>query len=93
MIAKLFAFGVSPLSLKLIYFCLSNQTQRIEINENFGDRTDIESGVPQCSVLGPFWFNVDMTDLFYECKYSNDVSYADNLTPYSCATDIPSAAL
>ena len=32
-IAKLFAFGVLPLSLKLIYSYLSNQTQRIKIKK------------------------------------------------------------
>ena len=49
-IAKLSAFGVSPLSLKLIYSYLSNQTQRIKINEKFSDRTDIGFGVPQGSI-------------------------------------------
>ena len=30
---------------------------------------------------------------FYECEHSNVASYADDTTPYSCATDIPSVAL
>ena len=34
-----------------------------------------------------------MINLFYECGDSNLTSYADNTTPYSCATDIPSVAL
>ena len=34
-----------------------------------------------------------MTDLFYECQDSNAASYADDTTPHSCATDIPSASL
>ena len=34
-----------------------------------------------------------MVDLFYECKNSNVSSYADDTTPYSCATDILSVAL
>ena len=34
-----------------------------------------------------------MTDRFYECEDSNVASYADDTTPYSCATDIPSVAL
>ena len=56
LIAKLSAFGVSPL-LKLLYSYLSNRTQRIKIDENFSDRTDIELGVPQNSILGPILFN------------------------------------
>ena len=93
MIAKLSAFGVSPLSLKLPYCYLSNRTQRIKINENFSDRPDIEYGVPQGSILGPILFNINIIDLFYECEDSNVASYADDTTPYSCAIDIPSVAL
>ena len=48
--AKLFAFGVSPLSSKLIYAYLLNRTQWIKINKNFSDRTDIEFGVTLGSV-------------------------------------------
>ena len=93
LIAKLSAFGVSPLSLKLLYSYLSNRTQRIKINGNFSDRTDTEFGVPQGSILGPILFNIYMIDLFYECEDSSVASYADDTAPYSCATDIPSVAL
>ena len=93
MIVKLSAFGVSPLSLKLLYSYLSNRTQPIKINENFSDRTDIEFGVPQGSVLGPILFNIDMINLFYECEDSNVSSYADDTTLHSYATDIPNVAL
>ena len=34
-----------------------------------------------------------MIDLFYECEHSSVASYADDTTPYPCATDIPSVAL
>ena len=34
-----------------------------------------------------------MIDLFYECEDSNVASYADDTTPYLCATDIPSVVL
>ena len=50
-------------------------------------------GVPQGSVLGPLLFNIDMINLFYECEDSNVASYADDTTPYSCATDIPILSL
>ena len=72
---------------------LSNRTQRIKINEKFSDRTDIEFGVPQGSILGPILFNTNMIDLFYECEDSNVASYADDTTPHSCATDISSVGL
>ena len=34
-----------------------------------------------------------MIDLFYECEDCSIASYADDTTPYLCATDIPSVAL
>ena len=30
-----------------------------------------------------------MIDLFYECEENDIANYADDTTPYSCATDIP----
>ena len=53
----------------------------------------MEFGVCQCSILGPILFNINMIDFFYECEDSNIASYADDRTPYSPSTDIPSVAL
>ena len=39
-------------------------------------------------MLGLLLFNVDLIELFFECKYDNITSYADDTTPYSCAQDI-----
>ena len=64
LIAKLSAFEVSPSALKLLYSYLSNRTQRMKINENLSDRTDIEFDVPQGSILGPILFNINLIDLF-----------------------------
>ena len=86
LIAKLFAFGVSPLSLKLTHFYLSNQAQRIKINNNFSDRTIIEFGVSQGSVSGPLLITT-------EHKESSVTSYANDTTQHSCATDIASVSL
>ena len=89
LIAKLFAIGVSHLSLKLIYSCLSNQTQQSKINKSFSDKTNTEFGVPQNSTLGPLLFNIEMN----ECEDYNVASYADNTTTNSCATHTASVAL
>ena len=67
---------------------LSNRTQRIKIDNSFSRRSSIEYSVPQGSVLGPLLFNIDLTDLFYECEDSNIASYADDTTPYACGENI-----
>ena len=54
---------------------------------NASVRSRIEHGVPQGSILGLLLYNIDLIDLFYECKESNIASYADDTIPYSCARD------
>ena len=46
----------------------------------FSERCRIGHGVPQGSILGPLFFNIDLIDLFYECEGSNIASYADDTT-------------
>ena len=70
---------------------------RVPLGSQFSDFSKVllgsQFGVPQGSALGPLLFNIDMINLFYECEDSNVASYADDTTPYSCATDIPSLPL
>ena len=87
LIAKLYYYGVSSLSINMIFSYLSNRTHRTKINEYFSERSRIKHGVPQGSILGPLFFNVDLINLFYKCEESNIASYADGTTPFSCAKD------
>ena len=50
----------------MILSYLSNRTHRTKINECFSERSGIEHGVPQGSILGYLLFNIDLIDLFYE---------------------------
>ena len=51
--AKLFNYGVSPLPINMIFSYLRNRTHRIKISEWFSERSRIEYGVSQGSILGP----------------------------------------
>ena len=68
LIAKLYNYGVSPLSINMIFSYLNNRTHRTKINECFSERSRIEHGVPQGPILGPLLFNSDLIDLFLNVK-------------------------
>ena len=65
--AKLYNYGVSLLSVNVIFSYLSNRTHRTKIDECFSERFRIEHSASQGSNLGPLIFNIDLIDLFYEC--------------------------
>ena len=80
-------YGVSPFSINMIFSYLSNWTHPTKINECFDERSRIEHGVPQGSILGPLLFNIDLIDLFHVFEESSISSYADDTIPYFCARD------
>ena len=82
LIANLYDYGVSLLFINMIFSCLSDRTHWTKINECFSERSRIER-FPQGLILGLVLFNIDLTDLFYECEESNIASYADGTTSYS----------
>ena len=53
LIAKLHAYGFDYNALKLIKSYLSNRWQRTKINTSFSSWSELITGVPQGSVLGP----------------------------------------
>ena len=87
---KLSWYGVTHMSIKLIFSYLSNRIQCVRINNSYSRKSEVKYGVPQGLVLGSILFNIDLIDLFFECGDDNISSYADDTTPYSCAHDISS---
>ena len=68
---------------------MKHRIQPTKIIDCFRARSNIEYGIAQGSILCPLRFNINMIDLFYECKENDIANHADDTAPYSCGTDIP----
>ena len=63
------------------YLC--NRFEKISVNASFSDWKEIETGVPQGSILGPLLFNIFLSDISYFINNGNLCNYADDITFYS----------
>ena len=68
--------------LRLLQNYLDDRKQRVVINGSYSDYSNIESGVPQGSVLGPLLFLVYMNDLERNIE-SNIKFFADDTMLFS----------
>ena len=80
LIAKLEAYGFDHKSLSYIH--ISGRKQRTKVNNSFSSWTDIISGIPQGSILGPLLFNIYLNDIFYFVNENSLTNYADDNTLY-----------
>ena len=88
LIAKLNSYRFHYNSLKLLYDYLLRRKQRVKINNTLSEWTNIESGVPQGSILGPMLSNIFINDIFYFMEDTDITNYANDNTPYTTHTDI-----
>ena len=88
LIAKLEAYGFDHASLAFIFSYLLDRKQRTKVNNSFSIWSDIKSGIPQGSILGPLLFNIYLNDIFFFINEDNLTNYADDNTPYAIDSNI-----
>ena len=82
LISKLEQNGISGNLLRLLQNYLNDRKQRVVINGSYSDYSNIESDVPQGSVLGPLLFLVYINDLERNIK-SNIKFFAEDTMLFS----------
>ena len=84
LIAKLHAYGFEKSALSIVSDYLSDRWQRVKIDSSFSSWSQLMSGVPQGSVLGPLLFNIYINDLFFQLKKTHPCNFADDTTLSVC---------
>ena len=82
LIAKLNAYGFNLNALNLIQSYLTDRVQRARIQAKYSCWSDIITGVPQGSILGPLFFNIYLSVIFLFTSDCEIASYVDDNTPY-----------
>ena len=75
---KLHSLGISGKVGKWIYSFLTNRHQAVIVNGVTGNHTQVKSGVPQGSVLGPLLFLVLISDIDEGSASAFISSFADD---------------
>ena len=79
---KLKFYGISGVEYKLLSSYLSNRKLYVMFNNKNSEFTEIRTGVPQGSILGPLLFSIYINDLITVSNKLNFIRYADDTTIY-----------
>ena len=83
LLQKLKFYGVSGTSLQWFTSYLINLRQLVDIDGTYSTVTNLTTGVPQGSILGPLLFIIYMNDIHEASKNFHAILYADDTSLYS----------
>ena len=75
---KLRALGIDGLLRRWIHSFLMDRTQRISIQGELSDQSEVQSEVPQGWVLGPLLFIIHIGNIDSHLEYAEASSFADD---------------
>ena len=87
---KLNYYGITGKELQLLTNYLQNRKQYVIFNNHESELTEITTGVPQGSILGPLLFSIIINDLKKSSKKLRFLMYADDTTIYFNLEDFDS---
>ena len=76
-------------SLALIQNYLTNRSQYIQFENQESCTMEINTGIPQGSILGPLFYSILVNDLVNSSKMLSFLMYADDTTIYFNLEDFP----
>ena len=94
MLYKLEYYGVTGPALQLLRSYLSDRKQYVEFENVKSDQSNIKTGVPQGSILGPLLFVIYVNDISLASKiftaiiYADDTSLSSTLNTFRCNTNV-----
>ena len=79
---RLSILGIGGNLLRLLESYLTNRTQQVRVNGYATSPSEVVSGIPQGTILGPFLFNVYINDIHLEINFCKVKLYADDSKIY-----------
>jgi hypothetical protein len=88
LICKLERYGIRGSLLNWIQSYLTGRTQKVKFMSDVSNPTEVLSGVPQGSILGPLLFILFTNDISYLLKNARRSLYADDLKLYKVIENV-----